>query len=48
MSNSGKCKNDPCDSETAAAIETLNERNGGDDIYTHIVSAQPDRHTDET
>ena len=21
---------------------------GGDDIYMHIVSAQPDRHTDET
>lgn len=49
-SNSGKCKNDPCDSETAAVIETLNERNGGSSIYSHTITAHSltDAHTDET
>lgn len=32
ISNSGKCKNYPHDSETAAVIEILNERNGGNGI----------------
>lgn len=35
ISNSGKCKNDPCDSEAAAVIKTLNERNGGNNVCAH-------------